>query len=36
MYKDNKNNTDPREWFDLAKDRNQWRALVNTAINLLV
>jgi hypothetical protein len=23
-------------WTDLAQDRYQWRALVNTAINLLV
>jgi hypothetical protein len=23
-------------WIDLALDRDQWRALVNTAINLLV
>jgi hypothetical protein len=24
------------EWIDLAQDRDQWRALVNTAMNLLV
>jgi hypothetical protein len=24
------------DWIDLAQDRNQWRALVNTAMNLLV
>jgi hypothetical protein len=24
------------DWFDLVQDRNQWRALVNTAITLLV
>jgi hypothetical protein len=24
------------DWIDLAKDNDQWRALVNTAINLRV
>jgi hypothetical protein len=24
------------DWIDLAQDRDQWRALVNTAINLPV
>jgi hypothetical protein len=24
------------DWFDPAQDRNQWRALVNTVMNLLV
>jgi hypothetical protein len=24
------------DWIDLAQDRNQWRALVNTAMNLRV
>jgi hypothetical protein len=24
------------DWIDLAQDRDQWRALVNTAINLQV
>jgi hypothetical protein len=24
------------DWIDLVQDRNQWRALVNTAMNLLV
>jgi hypothetical protein len=23
------------DWIDLAQDRDQWRALVNTAMNLL-
>jgi hypothetical protein len=27
---------DVMDWFDLAQDRNQWRALVNTVMNLLV
>jgi hypothetical protein len=27
---------DGMDWFDLAQDRNQWRALVNTVMNLLV
>jgi hypothetical protein len=25
-----------RDWIDLAQDRNQWRALVSTAMNLRV
>jgi hypothetical protein len=25
-----------RDWIELAQDRDQWRALVNTAMNLLV
>jgi hypothetical protein len=25
-----------RDWIDLAQDRDQWRALVNTAMNLRV
>jgi hypothetical protein len=25
-----------RKWIDLAQDRNQWRALVNTVMNLPV
>jgi hypothetical protein len=25
---------DGREWIELAQDRNQWRALVNTVMNL--
>jgi hypothetical protein len=24
------------DWIDLAQDRNQWRAVVNTVMNLLV
>jgi hypothetical protein len=24
------------DWIDLAQDRDQWRALVNTVINLLI
>jgi hypothetical protein len=24
------------EWIDMAQDRDQWRALVNTALNLWV
>jgi hypothetical protein len=24
------------EWMDIAQDRDQWRALVNTVLNLLV
>jgi hypothetical protein len=24
------------DWIDLAQDRNQWRALVNTVMNLQV
>jgi hypothetical protein len=27
---------DGMDWIDLAQDRDQWRALVNTAMNLLV
>jgi hypothetical protein len=27
---------DEVDWMDMAQDRDQWRALVNTALNLLV
>jgi hypothetical protein len=27
---------DGKDWIDLAQDRDQWRALVNTAMNLRV
>jgi hypothetical protein len=27
---------DDMDWMDLAEDRDQWRALVNTAMNLRV
>jgi hypothetical protein len=27
---------DAMDWIDLAEDRNQWRALVNTVMNLRV
>jgi hypothetical protein len=27
---------DGTDWFDLAEDRNQWRALFNTVMNLRV
>jgi hypothetical protein len=27
---------DGRDWIELAQDMNQWRALVNTAMNLRV
>jgi hypothetical protein len=27
---------DGMDWIELAKDRDQWRALVNTVMNLLV
>jgi hypothetical protein len=27
---------DSRDWIGLARDRDQWRALVNTVVNLLI
>jgi hypothetical protein len=27
---------DDMDWIDLAQDKNQWRALVNTVMNLRV
>jgi hypothetical protein len=27
---------DRRNWIDMAQDRDQWKALVNTVLNLLV
>jgi hypothetical protein len=27
---------DGRDWIEVAQDRDQWRALVNTVMNLLV
>jgi hypothetical protein len=27
---------DGMDWIDLAQDRNQWKALVNTVMNLMV
>jgi hypothetical protein len=27
---------DGMDWIDMAQDRDQWRALVNTALNLQV
>jgi ribonucleotide reductase beta subunit family protein with ferritin-like domain len=27
---------DGKDWIDLAQDRDQWRALVNIALNLLI
>jgi hypothetical protein len=31
-----KNLTEPRTWIGLAKDRNRWKALVNSVLNLRV
>jgi hypothetical protein len=33
---DLKTGWDGMDWFDLAQDRDQWRALLNTVMNLPV